>query len=284
MTTASIISISELFQYQFFVTALVVGICLSIAFGLLGHFVVIRREANIAHTISHCSLLWVTVALLYNLPLFPSILAGALLGAFAINFLEKTRYFSQDSINEMLGQWGLVLAILVLGLISGYKANIMSFLFGDILTVTRFDAVLAIILCIIVMISFALFHKIFFQISFNKSLALSKGQPVWVANALYMILLSSAIALSIKIIGALLISAFLIIPTNIAKVISHNYRQSIIYSLIAWVLSSVVGLFFSFIFNIPSGASIVMTLLAILLLLVLYRGLYRVLYKKRITK
>lgn len=271
MIYAIITNISILFSFNFFVYALVSGVALAIVFALLGNFVVMRKEANISHTISHFALFGVTIALLVDVPLYPSIIIGALLWAVLVSLLKKTNRFWNDSINEILSQWWLVAALIVLGFVVGYKANIMDYLFGDILTVTFYDMISAIILCAVVIIFFVLFHKKLFQVSFHRELAISKWVNIWLINSLYLLFLSLAIATSIKIIGVLLITAFLIVPINISKLLAKNYMSSLYIAISICVLSVLTGLILSYFLNLASGPVIVGVLLTVLFVVTVFK-------------
>ncbi len=273
MITEFITLIREALSFNFFVYALVTGISLAIVFALLGSFILIRKWANIAHSISHFALLWVTIALLWEFELYASMIFFAFIGASMITILKRATIFSNDSINEIVSQWWLACALIVLGFVSGYKSNITNFLFGDILAVSSIDMKSSLLLTAFTLCFFVACYKKLFQVSFHEELARSKGISLFWINTSYTVLLSLAIALSIKIIGVLLVTSFLIIPPNISKLVARNFTWWIYWSLVFSVSSVVIGLFSSYLFDIASGPMIVTVLLMMLFFAVLAKSL-----------
>lgn len=259
-------NISSMLWYDFFIFAVLSWVFLSLAFAIIWNLVVMRGEANISHTISHFSLAWIAVALLFQLPFYATMIAAALVWALAVSALKNTKKFWNDSINEIMAQWWLVIAIIILWFVVWYKASIVNYLFWDILTVSSIDLYLSLGLAIWVLVFFWFYYNQLFQMSFHKELALSKWTKVTFVNTLYTIILSISIALSIKVIWVLLVTAFMIIPPNIAKLVAKNYNSSFVWSIVFGSLSVILWLYLSFVFNIPSGAAIVGVMILIFLI------------------
>ncbi len=253
-------NILEMFQFDFFIRALIVGSILSVIFSILWNYIIMRKESNIVHTISNFWLLWIAIWLYFSFDLNISIIITTLIWTFLLIFIKKNWFFWNDSINEIIAQFWLIISIIIVSQLSWYRSNILNFLFGDILTITQNDLIYSLIIGLIVILFYIFLHKKFFEISFSPELAISKWTNIKLINTIFMLILSLSIAISIKIIWVLLVSAFLILPANISKSISKNFRQLIIVSVIIWLIWLYVWLISSYIFDIPSGVWIVFIL------------------------
>jgi zinc transport system permease protein len=251
--------ILEAFQYSFFQRSLIVGIILAVVYALLGNFVVLRKEAIIGHAMSHMVFLGVTLGLLFSIEAsFAGILA-AILGVLFIDYLQRKSRFSQDSILALTAQLTMAAAIIVLSQLQGYQ-NIAGFLFGNILSTSGTDLWLSVIILIVNLVVLSIIYRPLTQIVINPDLATSAGTNVRKMNTVFMFLLALTVAAGIKIIGVILLSAFLVIPANTAKNLAGNFRQMIIFSVIISFFGVIVGLILSYLFDTPSGAMIVMVL------------------------
>ena len=257
-------TILEAFQYSFFQRSLIVGIILAIVYALLGNFVVLRKEAIIGHAMSHMVFFGVTLGLLLSIEAsFAGILA-AVVGVFFIDYLQRKSHFSQDSILALTAEMTMAAAIIILSQLQGYQ-NIAGFLFGNILSTSEADLWLSVAILVINLVVLSLIYRPVTQIVINPDLAISAGTNVRKINTVFMFLLALTVAAGIKIIGVILLSAFLVIPANTAKNLAYNFRQMIIFSIIISFLGVVIGLISSYLMDTPSGAMIVMVLGIILI-------------------
>ncbi|MDI6715504.1 MAG: metal ABC transporter permease [Actinomycetota bacterium] len=266
--------IAEAFSYPFFVRALYVGGIISVAGAMLGIYVVLRRESLMGHTIADISFLGIAIglALGMNLDLITTLVAA--LAAIAIAILQNTGRFSSDSVLAFTAEVSLAVAIFIISRLHGYRVDLLQYLFGDILGISSSDVVvsLALIPAILIILFFA--RKKLLQVTFNQELAISAGTNVPLYNTLFTMLVALTIAVGIKIIGIILIAAFLIIPANIAKVFARSFRETAILAVLSAILATTMGLIVSYVLDIPSGAMIVMSLGGMLLLAMGIKGLF----------
>lgn len=272
MNTTIIEKLAEALSFDFFLRALLVGVILAVNCAVLGNYVVLRKEVIVTHAISHSALLGIAFALLFNLNLNLSVLAACILGVVIISFLQNTKRFSQDSILELSSQLAIAGAIVAISQLEGYRTDIMQFLFGDILAIADRDILFTVILLVMSLVFLVLFRKRLLQVVFNEELAKSVGVKVEVMNLFFMIILAFTVAIGLKIVGAILLSAFLVIPANTSKTIAKNFHQMTFLSIAFAIFGTVVGLFMSYVFDVPSGPMIILAMGFVFMVTVLFTG------------
>jgi zinc transport system permease protein len=260
--------IAEALSYPVFIRALAIGSLISVASAILGIYVVLRKESLIGHTIADVSFLGIAIAISLSLNLNAITIIVAITAAVIIAILQNTGKFSHDSVLAFTAEISLAVAIFIVSRLSGYRVDLLQYLFGDILAISSSDVVVTVALMpIILLILFAARRKIL-QVTFNEELSISSGTNVFLYNTLFTVLVAITIAAGIKIVGVILITAFLIIPANIAKTLARDFKSTVFFAAIAAILATLTGLALSYLFDAPSGAMIVMSLGAMLLLTV----------------
>lgn len=259
----------EYFQYPFFIRALVVGGVIGVILSWMSGYVVLRREVLLTHSLSNLGFLGIALAILFSVPVTPMLLGSCLVGAYFINLLQRKKLFNTDSLLEIFAQMSMALAIVVISFFPGYRVNLEQFLFGDILGISNTDVWMSLVLLVVVGGTIALFHKTFLKISLSDLLshAIIRHKKFW--HGLLIVLLALMIALAIKIIGVLLVAAFITIPSNAAKLFVKSLRATFILSSVIGLLGVLIGLFLSVLFDVPSGAVIVLVLVFFWLLAIL---------------
>jgi len=247
----------ELFGYDFFINALLASVFTAITCGITGTYIVSRRIVFISGGISHASFGGVGIG--YYLGINP-IIGAAVFSVFAalgIETLAKKSELREDSLIGMMWSFGMAVGIFFVFITPGYAANLMSYLFGNILTVSLFDiALMAGLSVVIIAVFFLLFKEILF-LSFDPEYAETQGVPVSAISYLLISLVALTIVINIRVVGIILVISMLTIPQAAANLVSKNFRHIIFYSIGFAFLSSVCGLFFSYALNIPSGAAII---------------------------
>jgi zinc transport system permease protein len=251
--------ILDLLTFPFFQRALFVGIILSILMALLGVLVVLRRMSFFSDAIGHSALAGIALGLLLNINPFFGALAFALLVAFGISAIRSVSKLSIDTLLGVFFSASVALGVILVSLTPGYQADLISFLFGNILTVTRADVAISLLIATIAIATLVWVGKGLVAITLDASLAKAEGIPVARYELLFLLLLAAVIALAIKFVGIVLVTALLIIPAasaqNLARSLSGMFGISVALSL----LSVVLGMLASALFNIPSGPAIVLT-------------------------
>jgi len=251
----------EILQYSFFQKAIIWGILISLIASILGVFIVMRKEANVTHSIANFLFLWVAVSLLFNWDYYIFAFLFWIIWSLLIFFIEKTNFITKESTKEIISQTWIAWWIFVTGFLWNLTLDINNFLFWSILFINTLDLIILSILLFILYLFFYIFWKRFLSIIINEDLAKSKWIKINLYNLFFLIFLSIFIAISIKIFWILLIWAFLIIPANIAKIISPNLKSSFIISSLISVFSVISGLFISYFLNTSSWATIVLILI-----------------------
>ena len=242
---------------DFFVRALIAGIGVALVAGLLGCFVVWRRLSYFGDTLSHSALLGVTMAYSFELNIALSVFIISSVIALILIQLQKKTNLPGDALLGLLAHSSLAVGLVVIGFLTFIRFDIMGLLFGDILAVTTNDIFIIWTGGAVILLVLKLIWKPLFASTVNYELAEAEGLNPDRAKAIFTILMAAIIAISIKIVGLLLITGMLIIPTAMARNISDTPKKMVIFSICGGLLSVIMGLFSSLQFNTPSGPSII---------------------------
>ncbi len=242
------------------------GILMGFMGGLLGSFTILRQLAFFSDSLGHSALLGLSISL--GLGLNPSVTLLPFAALFALGFtyiLERTRLWT-DALLNMIYSSSLAIAIIILSQIGQYKSGMNNLLFGDILAMSNLDLVFSAVLLGICVVWMGVTLPTQMMITLNEPMAIARGISVSTHRTAFIVLLSLVVGISIKAIGVLLVSAFIVIPPCAARLLSGNFTLYVILSATIGAVSAIVGITLSTLFNLPSGPSIVVTQLAIFLL------------------
>lgn len=251
---------------DFFTRALVAGIGVALVAGPLGCFIVWRRLAYFGDTLSHAALLGVALAFLFEVNITLSVFIVSAFIAIALLMLQKRATLSADSLLGLLAHSALALGLVVLAFMTWVRIDLMGFLFGDILAVSKTDILVIYLGGLSVLAILAMIWGPLFAATVNHELAEAEGENPDRANIIFMLLMASVIAISMKIVGVLLITAMLIIPAATARRFAMGPEQMAVLAAFIGALSVVIGLYSSLEWDTPSGPSIVVAALALFLL------------------
>ena len=251
---------------DFLFRALLAGIGIALVTGPLGCFVVWRRMSFFGDTLSHSALLGVLLSVAFNLNISLTIFAVSSLIALILLRLQKTTNLPNDALLGLLSHSALAVGMVVLGFLSFIRFDIMGLLFGDILSVNIYDLLAIWIGGAFILLVLWYIWKPLFASTVNYELAEAEGMNPEKVNAIFTILLAALIAISIKMVGLLLITGMLIIPTTMARNLSNNPKKMVILSIIGGLLSVFIGLYTSFEINTSSGPTIVVVALILFIL------------------
>lgn len=253
----------EIFQYSFMIRAFLAGLMIAIIAPLIGNFLVVRRFSLIADTLSHVALSGVAIGLLLKTqPLLVTIVVTTI-AAIAIEKLRSSKNIPGEAVLAMFLPGGLALSIVLISLANGFNANLFSYLFGSITTVTESDLWLTLGLGIITLATVAFFYKKLLFASFDEESAKVSGISVGFINTILIVLTAITVSLSMRVVGILLIGALMVIPVVTGMQLGRSFLQSIYYSLGFALIAVVVGLFASYYLNLPAGGAIVLLSLGI---------------------
>ena len=251
---------------DFFIRALFAGIGVAFVTGPLGCFVVWRRLSYFGDTLAHSALLGVMMAYSFEFNIAFSVFIISAVIALILIQLQKKTNLPGDALLGLLAHSSLAIGLVVIGFLSFIRFDIMGLLFGDILAVTVDDILIIWIGGAIILVVLKLIWKSLFASTVNYELAEAEGLNPDRAKAIFTILMAAVIAISIKMVGLLLITGMLIIPAAMARNISTSPQQMVFYSVIGGLLSVVLGLFTSLEFNSSSGPSIIAAALFLFIL------------------
>lgn len=253
----------DIFQYSFITRGLEAGIIISLIAPLIGIFLVLRRYSLIADTLSHVSLAGVAIGLLLKInPIIVAVLAS-LTSSFAIEKLRLSKKVYGESALSIFLSGALALAIVLISLGHGFNVDLFSYLFGSIVTVKDSDVLIILGLGAIVFLMLVAFYKELTFVTFDEEAATVSGIPTKLINNILIILSALTVALSIPIIGVLLVSALVVIPVVTSLQLKKGFLQTIIYAEVFSVTAVLSGIFASFYLNLSTGGTIVLITLII---------------------
>jgi zinc transport system permease protein len=252
----------ELFQYPFMQKALIAAVLVSIACGVVGSYVVIKRIVSLSGAISHAA--FGGVGLGYFLGVNPVLAAipFSIISAMAIGGIRQITSISEDTGIGILWSVGMAIGVIFINLTPGYAPDLFSYLFGSILTVNNTDLYIMLILDLIIIATVYLFRREFLAVSFDEEFSKVVGLPALLIYMLLLALVALSVVVLIKVVGVILLIALFTIPAAISKQYTYNLRKLMFLATIIGIILTSLGLILSYIFNLASGATIVMVLAA----------------------
>lgn len=262
----------EVLQYQFIQNAVYASLLISILCGLVGTYVVSRRIVFIAGGVTHASFGGIGIG--YFLGIHP-LVGAAVFSTIAANIMH---YFTgsgklrEDSAIGILWSFGMALGIIFIFITPGTPPNLMSYLFGNLLTVSSRELLMMLILAIVVVLFFVVFYRLMIAIAFDESYAKSLRLPVHFINYSLMTLIALVIVITIKAAGIILVMSYLTIPQSTSNLFFNDFRKIALGSIVISLLGSVVGLVISYLLNVPTGASVITVFVVLFLVARLVTG------------
>ncbi|HEX8044397.1 zinc ABC transporter permease subunit ZnuB [Rhizobium sp.] len=246
---------------DFFLRAVVAGVGLALTTGPLGCFIIWRRMAYFGDTISHSALLGVALSLLFQLNLTLSVFAVAALVSILLLFLQRRQALSADALLGILSHATLAIGLVIVAFMSWVRIDLIAFLFGDILAVSRADIAMIWGGGLFVLAAIAWLWRPLLASTVNPELAEAEGLRPERAKLFFMLLMAVVIAIAMKIVGILLITALLIIPAATARRFAATPEMMAVLASLVGAVAVVGGLFGSLRYDTPSGPSIVVAAL-----------------------
>lgn len=258
--------IFELLKYDFFLNALISTLLIGISCGLVGTYIVAKRMVFISGGITHASFGGLGIAYYLGMPPMAGATVFALAAALGILFWGDSKKLRKDSLIGIFWSAGMAIGVLFIYLTPGYAPNLMSYLFGNILTVTGGQVLLSGILCLLVLLFFAGFYRPLFYIAFDKEYSRTHHLHTNTIETAITIIIALSIVLCMKLAGIILVISYLTIPQSIAGLFYKNFTQLLVASSIVSTVGSMAGLFISAELETPTGATIVVCFLLLFLL------------------
>ncbi len=265
-----------MFEEAFMVRALIAALILCPLCGLTGVYVTARRMAFFGETVAHGALAGVAVGLILGVSSSITVALFSVLIATALLWLKEKTELMTDSIMALLLSTSISLGVILMSRMRGdNRGEVHRILFGDILAVSTGDLVAAGVLAVVVMIGFITYMNELTLITANEDLALICGIPVRKYNYLFILALTLTVATSVRLVGILLVTPLLVIPSAAARNISRTLRKQIITSTGIGALCGVGGIILAYQLNVPTGPTIVLSCAGCFILTLIIKALRR---------
>ncbi len=257
----------ELFQYHFIQKAMVAGCFIAILCSTLGVFLVLKRLSLIGDGLAHVTFGSVAVGLLLrSQPMYAAIPLVMLSSLGILRLTERARIYGDTAIG-IVSSLGIASGIILVSVSGGYNVDLFSYLFGSILSISNVEVITSIVLSAIVILIVLLFYNELVSITFDEESARVSGIKTRRINEILVMLTALTVVLAMKVVGIMLVSALLILPSATALQTAKSFKTTIIVACIVAVFSVISGIWISFIANLPAGGTIVMINLIIFMLM-----------------
>lgn len=266
----------EALQFEFMQNALLAGILVSIASGIIGSLIVVNRMVFLAGGIAHTSYGGIGLAIFFGLPIF---FGASLFAVFAAIFIAQVTLKNKNRIDTIIGLlWsiGMAIGVIFVDITPGYNVDLMSYLFGSILAVTSEDIYFMVGLLVIIFAIISVWYRDILAVSYDIEYSKLIGININLFYTIILVLSALTIVISIKVVGLILVIAMMTIPVYIAEYFSESLWGMMSVSALVATIFTVVGLYISYTYNITSGAAIIMTAAVSLTLFLTIRKLRNV--------
>lgn len=275
-------SLMEMFSYSFMSRALIVGIPVALCAALLGVSLVLKRYSMIGDGLSHVGFGALAVAAALNLAPLEVAIPVVVLAAFLLLRLSENSKIKGDAAIAIISSSALAIGVIVATLNKGMNTDLNNYLFGSILATTPEDAVFSVILSVFVIVLFVLFYHKIFAVTFDENFAKATGTRANVYNLIIALLTALTIVVGMRIMGTLLISSLIIFPSLTSMRLCKTFKTVVLCSAVLSVLCFVVGITVSFLYETPTGASIVVANIVAFLLFWVVSFLKRKIFKTKL--
>lgn len=253
----------DILRYTFFQNALLGVVIVSIVSAMIGTYIVTRRMVFITGGVTHACFGGLGVG--YFVGISPIFMAGvfAVASSLGVEWMATKQQIREDSAIAVVWALGMAIGTLFIFLTPGYVPELNSFLFGNILTITRGDLVAFVVYMIAFLAFFILFYNQIVSCAFDRDFAKTKGQPVVFINTMMTVMTAICVVLTIRLIGIMLLMSLLTMPQMIAELFVNRFKSMIYLSVVVSLVSSLAGLFLSYLIGVPASATIVLSLVVI---------------------
>lgn len=269
----------DLLSYSFFQNALLGSLFASVACGIIGSYVVIRRLVFISGGITHASLGGIGMGFYFGWNPILSAMIFSILSAFGIEWLSSRQGVREDSAIGSFWSLGMAVGIIFIYLKPGFAPNLSDYLFGNILTITKPDIVYLAVLSLVLIIVFLLFGRQILFAAFDPDFAKTRNLSVNLIKYAMMMGIAITIVLSIRLVGIVLLMSILTVPQMTANLFTSNFVKMILLSILIGFLGCLVGLFLSAVLDVPSGVFIIFTQIIVFLI---SRWIVKLIHKKQL--
>ncbi|MDQ7047466.1 MAG: metal ABC transporter permease [Sulfurovum sp.] len=247
----------EALQFEFMQHALLAGLLVSFAAGIIGSLIVVNRMVFLAGGIAHTSYGGIGLAVYFGLPIFLGASVFAVAAALLIAALTLKKRHRMDTFIGLIWAVGMAIGVIFVDLTPGYNVDLMSYLFGSILAVSSEDLYFMAALLALILFVVTFWYRDILAVSYDSEYAALRGVNVKFFYTLILVLSALTVVIAIKVVGLILVIAMLTIPVYIAEKLSHSLFSMMFLSGAVATLFTLVGLWLSYTYNLTSGASII---------------------------
>ena len=265
----------ELLTYDFFRNALLAAVLAAVSCGIIGTYIVSKRIVFISGGITHASFGGIGMGYFFGINPILGAAVFAVLSALGIEYASRKTDIREDSAIAILWALGMAIGVIFVYMTPGYAPNLLSYLFGNILTVGSTDLFLLLGLCVIILIFFALQFKNILYIAFDEEYARARRLPVNLIKYIMISLVALTIVFNIRVVGIILVISLLTIPQTIANMFVKRFFNIMVFAVLIALLGTVSGLILSYLFDIPSGAAIIFFLVILFFIARLMRWIVK---------
>ncbi len=270
----------EMLSYPFLVRAIIVGLLVALCASLLGVSLVLKRFSMIGDGLSHVGFGALAIASVANIAPLALAIPVCIAASFLLLRMSESTRIKGDAAIAMLSAGALAVGVMVVSMTTGMNTDVYNYMFGSILSLSSSDATLSIALSAVVLVLFVLFYPRLFAVTFDETFSRATGIPTRAYNAALATLSSVTVVLGMRMMGALLISSLIIFPVLTAMRLGKRYLSVTLLSAGVAVAGFLIGMVVSFVFEAPSGASIVCVNIALFLLFTIAGAIRNAVAKK----
>jgi zinc transport system permease protein len=263
----------DLFGYQFFQHALIGGIIAAVTCGLVGLFLILKKEAMVGDGLSHTAFGGIALGLLLGVNPLLTALGVSVLAVFAISYMRQKKIATSDSAIAVMLALGFSTGLIVISIAGGFNVELFSYLFGSILTIDLMDLAWVSFLGLSVLLFIGFFRRELLSMVFDEEDSRIMGIPTRRLSMVFDLLVAVTIVLSIKVIGTILVVALLVLPGLCALKLNFSFRKTLLATVGFSILGTTMGIMLSAVFNVVTAGVIVFVLVLFFLLTLLYKKL-----------
>lgn len=247
----------QMFSYGFMRRAIIVGVLVALCAALLGVTLVLKRYSMIGDGLSHVGFGALCVALAMNVAPLAVSVPVVIISAFLLLRVSDTGKIKGDAAIALISSTSLAVGILVTSMTTGLNSDVNGYMFGSILAMSSTDVIISIVLSAAVLVLCFVFYNKIFTVTFDENFAAATGTRTGMYNTLIALLTAITVVIGMRIMGAMLISSLVIFPALTAMRVCNTFKKVVVTSAVISVVCFFAGLFISFVFSMPAGASVV---------------------------
>lgn len=247
----------QMLSYPFLINALLVGILVSLCASLLGVSLVLKRYSMIGDGLSHVGFAALAIAYAMNAAPLSVAIPVCIAAAFLLLRMKENSKLKGDAATALLCSGALAVGVMTVSLTTGMNTDVCNYMFGSILSMSRSDVRLSVMLSIVVLVLYVIFYNRIFAVTFDETFAKATGTSSNLYNMLIALLTAVTVVLGMRMMGTLLISSLIIFPALSSMRICRHFRSVIVCSALLSAVCFAAGIYFSYMYSTPTGASIV---------------------------